>query len=110
MGGPTTLKRYRRGTHRVCDPAETLARIVPLLGAFGVTRLADITRLDRIGIPTYQAIRPSSRSLSVSQGKGLTPEAAKVSAAMESWPAGHRRGPTSPWTMGRASGMPLAPK
>jgi ribosomal protein S12 methylthiotransferase accessory factor len=32
----------------------------------------------------YQAIRPNSRSLSVSQGKGFTAAAAKVSAVMES--------------------------
>jgi ribosomal protein S12 methylthiotransferase accessory factor len=49
----------------------------------GITRVADVTRLDRIGIPTYQAIRPNARSLSVSQGKGITVIAAKVSAVME---------------------------
>lgn len=46
--------------------------------------MADVTRLDRLGLPVWQAIRPASRSLSVSQGKALTPEAARVSAAMES--------------------------
>lgn len=49
----------------------------------GITRLADITHLDRLGIPVYQAVRPTSRNLSVSQGKGTTREASKASAVME---------------------------
>ena len=49
----------------------------------GVTRLADVTGLDFIGLPVFQAIRPWSRALSVHQGKGLTPEAAKMGALME---------------------------
>jgi ribosomal protein S12 methylthiotransferase accessory factor len=43
-----------------------------------------VTGLDWVGLPVYQAIRPRSRNLSVSQGKGLTPAQAKVSALMES--------------------------
>ncbi|GAA3885525.1 YcaO-like family protein [Saccharothrix violaceirubra] len=62
---------------------ETLNRIGPVLTAVGVTRLADVTWLDEVGIPCWQAVRPTARTLSVSQGKGLTPEAAAVSAAME---------------------------
>lgn len=80
------------GTHRVCTPEQTWSRIVPLLPRAGITRLADVTWLDDIGIPVYQAIRPKSRSLSVSQGKGITAELAKVSAVMESiesWSAEH---------------------
>lgn len=72
------------GTHRVCTPGQTWSRILPLLARAGITRLADVTWLDDIGIPVYQAIRPKSRSLSVSQGKGITAELAKVSAVMES--------------------------
>ena len=49
----------------------------------GITRLADVTGLDRIGVPVFQAIRPLSRSVSVSQGKGLDPDAARASALME---------------------------
>ena len=50
----------------------------------GITRIANITGLDRIGIPVVLACRPNSRSLSVSQGKGTTLDAAKASAVMES--------------------------
>jgi ribosomal protein S12 methylthiotransferase accessory factor len=58
-------------------------RIQPALSHVGVTRVADITWLDEVGIPCWQAIRPNSRTLSVSQGKGLTPPHARLSAAME---------------------------
>ena len=75
---------YRRGTHRCVEPRETLDRIEPHLGKMGITRIANITGLDRIGIPVALACRPNSRSLSVSQGKGATLDAAKASAAMES--------------------------
>jgi ribosomal protein S12 methylthiotransferase accessory factor len=56
----------------------------PLLRRAGITRVADITGLDWIGIPVYQAIRPNSRNISVSQGKGVTHAQARVSALMES--------------------------
>jgi YcaO-like protein with predicted kinase domain len=50
----------------------------------GVTRLADVTGLDDIGIPVFLGIRPTSRSLVVSAGKGLDPVAARTAALMES--------------------------
>ena len=60
------VKTYRAGTHRSTAPEETLARVAPLLPALGITRLANITGLDRIGIPVVVACRPNSRSLAVS--------------------------------------------
>jgi ribosomal protein S12 methylthiotransferase accessory factor len=77
-------KGHTSGTHRTVPPAETLARLTPLLPRMGITRLANVTGLDTIGIPVVMSVRPNSRSLSVSQGKGLDLDAAKVSAAMES--------------------------
>jgi YcaO-like protein with predicted kinase domain len=76
-------KRYRVGTHRGRHPAETLALLQPRLAELGITRVADITGLDQIGIPTVMVTRPNSRSLSVSQGKGIDLAAAKVSGIME---------------------------
>ena len=49
----------------------------------GITRLGNITGLDRIGIPVAVAVRPNSRSVSVSQGKGLDLAQAMTSALME---------------------------
>ena len=76
-------KAFRRGCHRICTPEETWARIAPLLPMAGITRVADVTGLDVVGLPVWQAVRPCSRNLSVSQGKGATAAAARVSAAME---------------------------
>ncbi len=49
----------------------------------GITRIGNITGLDRIGIPVAVAVRPNSRSVSVSQGKGLDLTQAMASALME---------------------------
>ena len=64
-------KAFRRGTHLIVEPSETLARYRPLASLMGITRLGNITGLDRIGIPVVAAIRLNSRSVSASQGKGL---------------------------------------
>jgi YcaO-like protein with predicted kinase domain len=76
-------KRRYDGTERVVAPERTLARVAPLLTAFGITRVSRITGLDYIGIPVWVACRPNSRSLSTSQGKGMTDAAARTSAVME---------------------------
>ncbi len=49
----------------------------------GITRLGNVTGLDRIGIDVAVAVRPNSRSVSVSQGKGLDLTQAMTSALME---------------------------
>jgi ribosomal protein S12 methylthiotransferase accessory factor len=76
-------KVYFAGTHRSRTPHQTLASVEPLLSTAGVTRLADITGLDRINIPTILSIRPNAKTLTVTSGKGFTVEAARASAAME---------------------------
>jgi len=62
---------------------ETVDRMRSMFGRFGITRLADVTNLDRIGIPVWMAVRPNSKTLAVSQGKGLSTGAAQASAVME---------------------------
>ncbi|WP_299396429.1 YcaO-like family protein [Pelagibius sp.] len=81
---PGSAKVYRGGTHRSRRPEETLARVLPFARQIGITRLANVTGLDSIGIPVFMACRPLSRSIAVSQGKGLTVDEARVSAFMES--------------------------
>lgn len=49
----------------------------------GITRIANVTGLDLVGIPVAQAVRPNARSNAVSQGKGLDLDSAKASALME---------------------------
>lgn len=76
-------KVFLPGTRRARPPADTLADFGQHMPRVGITRLADVTGLDHIGISVVQAIRPNSRSLSVSQGKGVDVASAKVSAMME---------------------------
>ncbi len=76
-------KEWVRGTHRAMDPKLTLDRIRPHLHKAGITRIADITGLDTVGIPVVVAIRPASGSLAVEAGKGATLHAAATSACME---------------------------
>jgi ribosomal protein S12 methylthiotransferase accessory factor len=54
-----------------------------LIADLGITRVADVSGLDCIGLPVFMAIRPNSRGVSVAQGKGITRDAAVASALME---------------------------
>jgi ribosomal protein S12 methylthiotransferase accessory factor len=78
-------KAYRKDTHRAVPPEETLARVSEKIPVAGITRVADITNLDRIGIPVFSSIRPTAQegAVSVYNGKGATPTEARVSAVME---------------------------
>jgi ribosomal protein S12 methylthiotransferase accessory factor len=51
----------------------------------GVSRLTEITRLDRVGIPVYSSVRPAALegSLCVNAGKGVSRLDAAVGACME---------------------------
>lgn len=67
---------------------DSLSRFGTLITESGISRLADLTELDRIGIPVWTAIRPLGRSLSTCQGKGMTNEEAQLSCvgeAIETW-------------------------
>ncbi|WP_441291247.1 YcaO-like family protein [Sorangium sp. KYC3313] len=80
---PPVPKRFFSGTHRAVSPEETMARLRPLMPVMGITRVADVTGLDTLGVPVVMVTRPNARSLSVSQGKGLTLAAARASGLME---------------------------
>ncbi|HEX7587607.1 MAG TPA: YcaO-like family protein [Anaerolineae bacterium] len=77
------MKVFKRGTHRTDAPDDTLARVADKARQIGITRLGNVTGLDRIGIPVTVAVRPNSRSFSVSQGKGIGLSQALASALME---------------------------
>jgi len=83
------IKGFAGGTHRLISPAETVARVRPLLPVMGITRVANVTGLDSIGIPVVTVCRPNARSIAVSQGKGLDLDAARASGLMESIEAYH---------------------
>ena len=62
------------GIERTVPAAETIKRVAQAAESLGVTRLADITGLDRIGIPVYSSVVPRSDDvLSVYNGKGIRP-------------------------------------
>jgi ribosomal protein S12 methylthiotransferase accessory factor len=84
------------GTSRAQPPAATLEMASRAAPKAGVTRVADLTRLDTIGIPTFQATRPMARTLAVSMGKGVTAELAKLSALMEAIETWHLEQPMAP--------------
>src|SRR5687768_2736177 len=76
-------KAGRGGQQSARSADEMLAAILPTMGRFGITRVADVTGLDRVGIPTALAFRPAARSIAVSQGKGPDLVSAKIAALME---------------------------
>ncbi|MBB72299.1 MAG: hypothetical protein CMF50_07865 [Legionellales bacterium] len=88
------------GTVRAEHPETTLAELREKFTQFGITRVANLTGLDNIGIPVYAAIRPNAKSLSVSQGKGTTHTLAKISAIMEAIEIWHAEHLTPPITNG----------
>ncbi|MFH5774341.1 YcaO-like family protein [Paracoccus sp. NGMCC 1.201697] len=80
---PDETKRHVQGTHRLVPPSETVARVTALMPRMGITRVANVTGLDRIGVPVVMVCRPNARSLAVSQGKGCDLAAATASGLME---------------------------
>jgi YcaO-like protein with predicted kinase domain len=79
----SSMKGWHLGTHRTRRPVDTVRDFGRLADVCGITRLADITGLDCLGVPVCAAIRPASKSLVVSLGKGLDRDAAMASALME---------------------------
>ncbi len=73
------------GVERTIPPAETIRRVAPLLARIGVTRVGEVTHLDRNGLPNFVAVRPreAGRGISYYNGKGATRTQAKASAMME---------------------------
>ncbi|MDQ1251394.1 MAG: thioglycine synthase [Euryarchaeota archaeon] len=76
---------YIEGTQRVYEESTTLENTKDQIKKIGVTRIADITNLDRIGIPIFSAIRPSAAkgAISIYSGKGSTEQRARISSIME---------------------------
>ena len=65
------------------SPERTVARVKTLAKAFGITRIANLTGLDRTGVPVVMVCRPNARSSAVFNGKGVDLASAQASALME---------------------------
>jgi ribosomal protein S12 methylthiotransferase accessory factor len=73
------------GTSRVNPVEKTLEDISEISKKIGLTRIADITYMDKLYIPNYSCVLPGTEDyIWVYSGKGPTKKHAKVSAIMES--------------------------
>ncbi|HWX16536.1 MAG TPA: YcaO-like family protein [Chthoniobacterales bacterium] len=81
--GRRTHKVLREGTHRSQNVEVTLRHVLRLAPIMGITRMANVTGLDSVGIPVVMVCRPNSRSVAVSQGKGIDLASARASGLME---------------------------
>ena len=77
------VERLGSGGGRLRAPGDLVARMKPHFPQAGITRVAQITGLDNVGLPVWAAVRPNAPTLSVCQGKGLTDDDAQASAIME---------------------------
>jgi YcaO-like protein with predicted kinase domain len=91
-----TAKVVTRGTHRCQSLAQTIDRVWRLAPVMGITRVANVTGLDVVGIPVVMVSRPNSRSVAVSQGKGIDLASAKASGLMEAAELYHAETATLP--------------
>jgi ribosomal protein S12 methylthiotransferase accessory factor len=65
------------------DAAQTWALASPLMPCLGISRVTDITALDRLGLPVHASVRPRGQLLSVHAGKGLRAVESRTGALME---------------------------
>ncbi|GGU37778.1 YcaO-like family protein [Streptomyces violascens] len=63
--------------------ADSCVRAWPVARRLGVSRVAETTYLDRIGIPVCAAVRPGAELVVVTAGKGESADEARVGALME---------------------------
>ncbi len=67
------------------------------MGRLGISRVTDVTRLDRLGLPVHASIRPRGQVLRVHAGKGLTASESRIGAAMEAIEFAVADPTTTPW-------------
>ncbi|MFE6273953.1 YcaO-like family protein [Streptomyces goshikiensis] len=63
--------------------ADSCRRAWPVAQRLGVSRVAETTHLDRIGIPVFAAVRPGAELVVVTAGKGQYADEARAGALME---------------------------
>ena len=84
LGTPET-KYSLSGVERTVRPSVTIKRARRVMEAVGVTKVAEVTDLDRVGIPNFMTVRPhdAADGISYYNGKGTTRAAAHAGALME---------------------------
>lgn len=83
--GAREAKYSSAGVERSVRPRATIRRASAVLDSIGVTGVADVTDLDRVGIPNFMTVRPHDLGPGISyyNGKGTTREQAHAGALME---------------------------
>jgi ribosomal protein S12 methylthiotransferase accessory factor YcaO len=83
--GPREVKYSSSGVERSVRPSATIRRARAVLDIIGVTKVADVTDLDRVGIPNFMTVRPHDLGPGISyyNGKGTTRADAYAGAMME---------------------------
>jgi len=83
--GLSEVKYSHSGVERSVRPGATIRRALAVLDTIGVTKDADVTSLDRVGIPNFMTVRPHDLGPGISyyNGKGTTRADAYAGALME---------------------------
>jgi ribosomal protein S12 methylthiotransferase accessory factor len=64
--GSRELKYSSSGVERSVKPNATIRRARAVFDTIGVTKVADVTDLDRVGIPNFMTVRPHDRGPGIS--------------------------------------------
>ena len=70
--GESTAKGYLCGTHRLVAPEVTLSRLARAMPVMGITRIANVTDLDIVGIPVERPVVTETTALGAAYLAGLT--------------------------------------
>lgn len=83
--GARETKYSLSGVERTVRPSVTIKRARRVMEAVGVTKVAEVTDLDRVGIPNFMTVRPHDavHGISYYNGKGTTRADAHAGALME---------------------------
>jgi len=77
-----------------------------LLKEFAISRVAEITGLDTIGIPVYTCVRALSRTISIHAGKGILPSYARAGSILEAIEFEAAENPVGKFLLNRAAAIP----
>ncbi len=99
-----TRSQLREETARVING---LSR-ADLLKQFAISRVADLTGLDNIGLPVFTCVRGLSDTISIHAGKGLEPAFARCGALMEAIEFEAAEHPQGKFIAARAIDIPVA--
>jgi ribosomal protein S12 methylthiotransferase accessory factor len=77
-----------------------------LLEQFGISRVADLTGLDNVGLPTHTCVRALSEAVSIHAGKGLEHSYSRAGALLEAIEFELAEHPTGPCRIARSIDLP----